>query len=60
MAHTLFTFLEEEFGYILEKYNIIENSNNYIYYKVKDEYIKILSKSVFMPIKLPMLCEPKI
>jgi DNA-dependent RNA polymerase len=55
----LIEFILDEFNYIFSKENIYENNEHHIYITIKSEYLSILTGSIFNPIKLPMVAQPK-
>jgi hypothetical protein len=59
-ADLLLEFIFDEFDYIFDKYSVYKHNMHYIYITIKPEYLAILTSSIFNPIKLPMIVEPKI
>lgn len=55
----LLELLLEEFEYIFEKQNLYENNEHYIYISIKQQYLAVLTSSIFNPIRLPMIVKPK-
>jgi hypothetical protein len=59
-GHLLYKLLLDEFNYIFKVVNTTENKETRTYVTINKEYINILSSSLFNPIKLPMICCPKL
>nr|QWO71452.1 RNA polymerase [Calocybe cyanea] len=54
----LYELLMNEFSYIFKIIKIYEDYESHLYVTISKEYIAVLSRVIFNPIKLPMLCEP--
>jgi hypothetical protein len=52
-------FVMSEFDYMFNKHNIYDNNEQTIILTIKQEYLAVLSASVFNPIRLPMVSKPK-
>jgi len=53
-------FIMSEFEYIFVKHNVYENTENTLFINIKQEYLAVLAASVFNPIRLPMVSNPKL
>ena len=56
----LFDLLMAEFSYIFEIIKITENKESHLYITITKEYLAVLTSVMFNPIRLPMICKPKV